>query len=115
MAIRRETRGRRSVGGDSSLPCFLEQEWRCTTSILGSNDTPEGTAVGFVDLAKTLFINARYAHWVGNNATVETKWWVGSGVGESTARWRRFGEDSNRVAECASRAVGGGARKKGGS
>lgn len=57
LSVWRDTWSGRTIGSDSSLPCLLEQERGCTGAVLGSNDTPEGSTVGFVDVAKTLLVN----------------------------------------------------------
>jgi hypothetical protein len=62
-----------SIGGDSSFPGFLQEEWRDGPTILCSNETPEGCPMSFVDVVKTLFVNIRDIDGVRDNITVQAK------------------------------------------
>jgi hypothetical protein len=105
VGIWRDARSGRSVGSNSSLPRLLKQDRGCTSSILGSNDTPEGPTVCLVNVTKTLLVDVGDAQLVDGNITIKTEGRVCCRVGKSTARRRRLGKNGNWVAESSRRTV----------
>jgi hypothetical protein len=105
VGIWRDAWSGRGISSNSSLPCLLKQERGCTSSIFGSNDTPERRTVRLVNVAKTLLVDIGDVQWDGGNIAVKTKRRVCCRVGKSTAGRRRLGKNGNWVAESSRGAV----------
>jgi len=71
--------------------------------------------MSFIDMEETFLVDIRDVHLIWHNIAVKSEWWRGGRVRKSTAWWRGFGKDSDRMAKGPWRAVGGGAGKKSGS
>lgn len=63
VGIGRDARSGRGIGSNSSLPCFFEEMWGDPSTVLSSDNPPEGSSVCLVDVTKAFLVNVGNVHW----------------------------------------------------